>query len=338
LKQKKLKFLATLFVLFALGLSLKAQEDFLGAADFVIGNVTVAQKNKKAVKLKKGFIFRGGETVLTASGSQAKIKLKNGSMVQVLPSSQVIFNEVKFDNGNNRYAFGVIQGGMSSNVNRLGTQDYYKVYTPTAVAGVRGTEFLVAVGVNGNSNVMVKEGAVSIDGTEKKDMVKAGEKAEITLDDDFDKEKTKNSDPNKEFNEFMKANAEINKPAETVEQAADKMKEIEENNATRLQELSKKEKLTQKEEEEIDFLHQRSVNQSAGLYNLSNNIFKKHKNNSLVKRKFYEVQKRLSSIESQIADMDAFIEKMSKEIDDFTDAVSSDIDDLGKDFFKKTKK
>ena len=50
------------------------------------------------------------------------------------------------------------------------------------------------------------------------------------------------------------------------------------------------------------------------------------------------MQKRLSSIESQIADMDAFIEKMSKEIDDFTDAVSSDIDDLGKDFFKKTKK
>lgn len=321
-------------MVFSLGIQVKAQKKTVGSAHFVIGNVTVVKADQTKVKLRKGFVFYGGEKVLTLSSSQARIKLNNGSMVQVLPNSQVIFNEVKFDNGNNRYAFGVIQGGMSSNVNRLGTKDYYKVYTPSAVAGVRGTEFLVAVGVNGNSNVMVKEGAVSIDGAEKKDMIKAGEKAEISLDDDLDKEKSQTTDPNKEFNEFMKANEEINKPAETVAQAADKMKKIEENNAARIKNLSKKKKLTEKEEEELDFLHQRSVNQSAGLYNLSNNIFKKHKNNTLVKRNFYEVQKRLSSIQSQIADMDNFIEQMSKEIDDFTDSVSSDIDDLMKNFFK----
>ena len=192
-----------------LGVQLKAQKEALGAADFVIGSVTVIRPDKTSGQLRKGYAFYGGETVVTAASSQAKIRLKNGSMVQVLPSSKVIFNQVKFDGGNDRYAFGVIQGGMNSQVSRLGTKDYYKVYTPTAVAGVRGTEFLVAVGVNGKANVMVKEGAVAIDGTERKDMVKAGEKAEITVGSDIDKEKSSQSDPDKEFNAFMQENKEV---------------------------------------------------------------------------------------------------------------------------------
>jgi len=325
-------------VFFLFGLNLHSQEEPVGKVDFMVGKATVTTKDKKTRTLKKGYIFYGGESVATASGATVKIVLKNKSVVKVMPNSNIIINDVKFGKESDRYAFGVVKGGMSSKVSKLGQKDYYKVYGPTSVAGVRGTEFLVAVGVNGNTDVMVKEGAVSLEGEQKREAVKAGEKVEVSLTEEPKKEAVKEENLDKEFNSFVEKNEKVENPGETVGTANAKLEQIEVNNAQKIADLKKKEKLSEEEQDELDFLYQRSVNQSRSLYYLSESIFKKNKSNTLVKRNFYQVQKRLSSIEEQIADMDEFIEKVSKEIEDFTQDVSEDIDNMEENFLNKKNK
>jgi hypothetical protein len=275
----------------------------------------------------------GGETVVTGSGSIVQIRLSNGSVTKILQNSKVIINDIKFGTKDS-YAFGVSQGGLHSKVNKLASKSYYRVYTPTTVAGVRGTEFLVAVGVNGKSNAMVKEGVINLEGEEKRELVKGGEQAQVNMEDDISKDSYRQQDENKAYDDFQQKNDEIEQPGKTIGKAEEKLELIEQKNRQKLAQLKRKKKLSDDEKMELDFLYQKSVNQGSGLYTLSERIFSKYKRNPLVERNFYKVQRRLRSIEEQIQDMDQFIEKMSKEIEDFSSDVSGDIEDLEDNFIK----
>jgi len=332
------RFVLFLAMVFLFSINLHSQNEPVAKVDFLIGKATMVNKEKKKSVLKKGTALFGGETIITDSKTTLRLRLKNNSLVRIMPGSTIIMNEVKFGQDADRYAFGVVNGGMESKVSKVGQKDYYKVYGPTTVAGVRGTEFLVAVGVNGKTDVMVKEGAVSLDGDQRRDAVKAGEKVEVGLTDEPKKEQISESNFEKEYQKFQKENEKVENPGETIGAAGEQLKKIEENNKKKLEQLKGKENLTEEEQDELDFLYQRSVNQSRSLYYLSETLFKKHRSNTLAKRNFYQVQKSLSSIEDQISDMDQFIEAVSKEIDDFTDEVSEDIDDLTENFGKGNRK
>lgn len=326
-----------LVLLLSITIGLKASDNTVGVVDFAVGKGEIIKKDKSKTSLKKGTVLYGGETIITLAGANVKVKLGNGSVVKILPNSKVIVNEIKLGaDDNNKYSFGVINGGMQSQVNKTGDNGYYRVYTPGMVAGVRGTDFQVSVGQNGKSDLIVTEGAVAVEGDEKKEMVRGGEKAEVTVDEKITKEKAKN-DPEKEYNKFQEANKNIDNPENSISTASERLKAIEARNNERIKQLKSKKKLTPAEQAELEYLYQKSVNQSAGLYSLSENIFQKYKNSSLVKKNFYDVQKSLKSIEDQIADMDNFIEEMSKQIEEFTEETSKDIEDIENTFNKKKK-
>ena len=215
---KKIAVFIGAFIVFGLNMTVRSQEEPVGKVDFMVGKATVTTKDKKTNYLKKGYIFYGGETVATFSGATVKIVLRNNSIVKVMPASTIIINEVKFGKDSDRYAFGVVNGGMESKVSKVGAKDYYKVYGPTTVAGVRGTEFLVAVGVNGSTDVMVKEGAVSLDGDQKSESVKAGEKIEVPINEEAKKEEIQQDNIDKEFSAFVAKNEKVEKPGEILEE------------------------------------------------------------------------------------------------------------------------
>ncbi len=339
-KMKAVKLIVFCIIVSLIGASqLKADKDKpLGKAMFVLGKVKFVNTNKSKSKLRKNQVFYGGEAVITSKGSIAKIRLSNGSIIKVMPSSTIIVNKIQ-SKGGNKYAFGVVKGGLRSKVNKLTKgRDYYRVFTPSAVAGVRGTEFIVSVGVNGRSNVMVKEGKISLQGEEQKSSVKGGEKAEVSLNDEIEKEDS-DSDLDDENKEFQKKNRKIQRPVKSIAIAADKLRMISIRNRRRVRELRKakqKRKLTVAERNELEFLYQRSVNQGEAWYSLSHKIFKKYRSNRLmakkIKGKFYLVQKNLRTINDHIKDMDDFIDQISKQIDKFVDDTGKDIDDLEKNF------
>lgn len=314
----------------------------LGSAEFVIGDVKVTTADNKSKRVAKGFEFFGGETVTTSRGSVAKIRLKNDSLVKVMPNSVIKLNKVQFHQDKNKFAFGVLQGGMSNEVNKLGKDDYYRVYTPSAVAGVRGTEFQVVVGRNGNAKVTVTEGEIALEGQESKASLKPGEKAEMSLDSEINKGKADEGDFEKEYEDFDKKNQEVKDPVNAVAVSEKSLRLITVRNRQRVAELRKKKNLAPGEQQELEFLYQRSVNQGEFWYSLSANVFKKHRANRLIadkiKGNFYKVQRHIKTIEDQITDMDNFIEEMSKQIDDFTEDTGSDIDDMTENFINKDKR
>ncbi|HCL58014.1 MAG TPA: hypothetical protein DHW82_13550 [Spirochaetia bacterium] len=310
-------------------------EEPIGKIDFILGKATVQLEGEKSVsKLKKNMLLYGGETIQTDKKAMVKVKLADNSLVQINENSVIIIN--KISTGENKYSFGVIKGGMNSTVTAKNDKKGYRVYTPTAVAGVRGTDFMVSVADNGKSNITVSEGAVEVKSDEETSMVKRGEEADVSTTEDGIKKGAAKKDKEKKYEEFQEQNSNIseNDAEESMKRANEKMAEMQKKNAKRLAELKKKKKLSKAEQEELEDLYLQSINQGRGWYNLSANIFKKYKKNPLVKKNFYETQKSLSSIEDQVADMDSFIDAMSKEIDDFIEDVSSDMDDLEKNFNK----
>ncbi len=327
----------TLLFSLTLALNLSANKKVIGKVAFMVGKVKVVKTDKTKVRARRNFKFYGGETVLTGRSGTMIIKLTNGSKIKVLPSSKLIVNKVRSDKKSNKYAFGVIRGGVSSRVNKLRrNQDYYKVYTPTSVAGVRGTEFLVSVGVNGKSTVLVKEGVISLEGDENKTSVKGGQQAKINLSEDVEKSSAPSTNLEKENKKFQKGNKKLEKPVKSLKLADDKLRLISVRNRRRVRELRNKKKLTEQEKNELEFLYQRSVNQGEAWYSLSARVFKKYRSHRLMGKKirgrFYKVQKRINTINDQIKDMDQFIDQMSKEIDDFTEETGKDIDDMEKKF------
>ncbi|HOJ49874.1 MAG TPA: FecR domain-containing protein [Spirochaetota bacterium] len=317
------------FIMLIVYSGLSAQ-DIIGKVIFKVGSC----KLEKGQNLNVNNKIKEGDVIITGKSSILKIELNNGSVIKIMPNSKIIVNIIK-TNKENRYAFGVINGAIDSGVEKINEKGYYRVYTPTAVAGVRGTSFTVMV-VNGKSSIIVKSGKVIVDNDKKQIEVTPNIKVTIEINGELEKDKEEKIDEEKDYEEFTKKTEDVK--AENIEDTYSKLSEIEKKNNQRLEQLKAKDKLTEEELDEIEYLYQKTVSQSKGLYTLSETIFKKYKDNPLVKRNFYQVQSTLKTIEDQIKDMDEFIEKMSKEIEEFTEKTSQDIDDLEKNFIKKKNK
>lgn len=337
--------LFTLLIMLLGVLPLKAESQSLGRVVFVIGRVKVkTEDSSHFTRLSRGFSFKGGERVKTSRGAVLRVQLKNGSVIKILPNSTVIINKVSPSLKGDRFSFGIIKGGMHSKVQKLGKRSYHRIYTPSHVAGVRGTEFSVFVANNGKAQVRVKEGWVKFQGDRGAEEVRRGEAAEASLTEQTRKVHTNtrmniNSNTDQRSNRrFQKTNKQFQKPIQEMNATDMRMRRIQAQNRRRLRYLRQKmqsgEKLSLAEKYELEYLRQRTVNQCSGIYLLSRRIFKKYKNNPLIKRRFYEVQRSMRSIDDQIKDMDQFIDKMSKEIDDFTEKSSKNIDDMEKNFMK----
>jgi len=309
--------------------NLIAQET-IGKIIFKVGDT----KLENGKKLNVGSSINEGDIIMTGKSSILKIELINGSVIKIMPNSKVIANIIK-SKAENKYAFGVINGAVNSDVQKLGEKGYYRVYTPTTAAGVRGTNFTVMV-INGKSSIIVKNGVVVVDDDKNKINAPENTKIIISLDGKVEKTKEEEIDEEKEYEDLSKKSEEL-KPKD-INNTYSKLVDIENKNAERLKQLKSKDKLTEEELEELEYLYQKSVSQSKGLYTLSEIIFRKYKQEPLVKRNFYQVQSTLKTIEDQIKDMDEFIEKMSKEIEEFTEKTSQDIEDLEKNFIKNKRK
>jgi len=154
-----------------------------GIVNFMMGDVTILN-NGNTTAAKVGDAITQGMTVKTGAKAVVDIYF-SGSVIRILEKSSVVMKELIKDVASNKELteFYVENGKLFSKVSRkLVEGEKFSVKSPTAVAGVRGTEFLVEE-EGGKSKVSCIEGTVAVKEAEQADteyvMVEAGKEAEL---------------------------------------------------------------------------------------------------------------------------------------------------------------
>jgi hypothetical protein len=116
---------------------------------------------------------RQGDVITTERDTYAQLRFTDGAVVTLRPSSQVRLDSYRFIDaqpGNDNFAIALLKGGLrkvTGLIGRRGTRDAFRLVTPTATVGIRGTDFSVihvepGQGPQPGTYVTVAEGAIGI--------------------------------------------------------------------------------------------------------------------------------------------------------------------------------
>jgi len=128
-----------------------------GVITYLKGKVTVIKQGKD-IKATLGQRVQKDDQIKTAPRGNAIVQFANIGIIKVLSSSEISFSsldkkgQISIHNHN---------GNVFSKIAKLRKGQKYRVTTPTAVAGVRGTEFLSRYR-NGKSKFYVREGKIAV--------------------------------------------------------------------------------------------------------------------------------------------------------------------------------
>jgi len=121
-----------------------AAAESAGTVQFAIGEVS-ARRQDTVVPLRKGSAVESGDVLTTGPGGRAQIRFSDGGLVALQPDTRFAITEYadRQDPRQDRYLVALLQGGLRSITGLIGKRnhDNYKVQTPTALIGIRGSAF-----------------------------------------------------------------------------------------------------------------------------------------------------------------------------------------------------
>lgn len=107
-------------------------------------------------------VVQAGDVIRTGKGTHVIIRFTDQSILTISPNSMVKVDKKKV--GKSSKSLTLFSGKLWAKVSKkLSKRNYFKINTPTATAGVRGTAFGVSVAGNGSTFIRVKDGAVSFE-------------------------------------------------------------------------------------------------------------------------------------------------------------------------------
>ncbi len=132
-----------------------------GVVSFTVGSVKITS-NGKTVDAMNGDRIVQGMKLQTGENSNIEIDFDENSINIIANSTVEITKLLKGINGNENSEFFISNGKILSNVRKkLAKGETFTVNTPTIIAGVRGTEFIISEN-NGKSTVACTEGKVAV--------------------------------------------------------------------------------------------------------------------------------------------------------------------------------
>ena len=167
----------TLFAFAAFHCALAQSGPVVARAASVSGPSVLSNATGVAVGLTAGYMLSPGDRIDTRGGGRVVIDLSDGSMVVVQPESVIILKDYR-QAGSLRELFEITIGMVRVKINHFaGRPNPYRMNSPTASIAVRGTEFSIQVDQQGQTQVVVYEGAVevsSLSDPERRTLVEAG--------------------------------------------------------------------------------------------------------------------------------------------------------------------
>ena len=122
-----------------------AQEDSTGMVVASRGEV-IALSNGGSRELKQGDFIYVNDEIITSNRSFAVLQFEDGAKVTVRPDSTLIIETYLYNgDGNDEATLNLVEGGLRVITGAMAKSnpENYKVKTPVALMGVRGTEFSV---------------------------------------------------------------------------------------------------------------------------------------------------------------------------------------------------
>lgn len=155
-----------LFFTLLISFSVHAADAVHGVFRVVKGDVQIkSAKDGKQIKARLGEKIFPKDTIITGKDARAKIVMSDNNEINVSPESQMVIQNYVYepDKGKKDVLLNVIYGKVRSKVEQKydGQQTKFQVKTPSAVAGVRGTDFMASFNnSNGATQVVTFHGSV----------------------------------------------------------------------------------------------------------------------------------------------------------------------------------
>ena len=122
-----------------------AQEDSVGMVVASRGEV-IAMSNGGSRLLKQGEFIHVSDEIITSNRSFAVLQFEDGAKVTVRPDSTMIIESYLYNgDGDDEATLSLVEGGLRVITGAMAKSnpENYKVRTPVALMGVRGTEFSI---------------------------------------------------------------------------------------------------------------------------------------------------------------------------------------------------
>lgn len=138
----------------------------VGTVTFSLGDAMVIHADGSAVPLKKGSPVYQTDSVQTGLNGQVHVRMVDQALVSVRPNSQLVIQDYRYDAqdpAKSVIRFTLERGTVRSITGAGGhaAKDQYRLNTPLAAIGIRGTDFTVAAS-NISTIVGVHSGAIEM--------------------------------------------------------------------------------------------------------------------------------------------------------------------------------
>lgn len=134
--------------------------------DFTSGSVTVSGADGRERPLARGSELDSGDTVRTAEG-RAQLRFTDGAYVSLQPNTEFSIKDYHFEgktDGSERGLFALARGAMRAVTGLVGrvNRSRYRITTPTATVGIRGTGGIIQVLNDGSTLIVGTSGIWSL--------------------------------------------------------------------------------------------------------------------------------------------------------------------------------
>lgn len=138
-----------------------------GKIEKISGDVSFREKSNLPYRhVTAGTAIDKGYWIKTGPNGWAVLVLSDGSTITIANNTEIEITEFAVGKDKKEGVFSMTQGKLRATVTKLaGEKVNYKIKSPTAVAGVRGTEFMMMT--QGHANVLFgNEGSVEVSGAD----------------------------------------------------------------------------------------------------------------------------------------------------------------------------
>lgn len=118
-----------------------------GTVQHLSGTMTAQRPDGTARLLSEKSEVREGDVVTTGANTYAQIRFTDGGRITMRPETQLRIEGYRFEERapeKDNFLFSLIKGGMralTGLISKRGNRDAYRLRTPTATVGIRGTDF-----------------------------------------------------------------------------------------------------------------------------------------------------------------------------------------------------
>ena len=142
-----------------------AQASIAGSVEFVSGEASIRAASGQTRPAIRGAVLNAGDSVETTQGGRVQLRMVDGAFISLQPQTLLRLDAYAMAGASateDRGFLGLLRGGLRTVTGSIGrvNRNGYRLTTPTATVGIRGTEF--AVTADTGTRVNVTDGIVAL--------------------------------------------------------------------------------------------------------------------------------------------------------------------------------